>query len=75
MGRVTRSRVKATRPTWRTLPLAIAAVGVAVARLGNGTGLDENGNPLGTTVPQAGEPVTFAADVQPIFTAHCALSG
>ena len=74
-GRVTRSRVQATRATWLTLPLAIAAAVVAVARLGNGTGLDENGNPLGTTVPQAGEPVTFAAYVQPIFTANCALSG
>jgi hypothetical protein len=40
---------------------------------GDGTGLDENGNPIGT--PPAGTDVTLSGDVQPIFTANCAFSG
>jgi hypothetical protein len=41
---------------------------------GNGVGLDANGNPLGS---QAGcaDTVCFERDIQPIFTANCALSG
>lgn len=40
---------------------------------GDGTGLDENGNPIGT--PGNGDGVTLSGDVQPIFTANCAFSG
>lgn len=40
---------------------------------GDGTGLDENGNPIGT--PPTGTDVTLSGHVQPIFTANCALSG
>jgi len=39
---------------------------------GDGTGLDENGNPIGPTPPDTG--VTLSGDVQPIFTANCAFS-
>jgi hypothetical protein len=52
--------------------LLLLAVGLA-ACAGDGTGLDENGNPIGT--PPPGGSVTLAGDVQPIFTANCALSG
>jgi hypothetical protein len=38
---------------------------------GDGTGLDENGNPLGP--PPSNGDVTLSGDVQPIFTASCAL--
>lgn len=41
---------------------------------GSGEGLDENGNPLGPPGPPA-DSVTLSADVQPILTANCALSG
>ena len=57
-----------------TLPalglLVLAALGCA----GNGTGLDQNGNPLGS---QSGctDSICFERDIQPIFTANCALSG
>jgi len=40
---------------------------------GDGTGLDENGNPIGTPPPD--DDVTLSGDVQPIFTANCAFSG
>jgi hypothetical protein len=41
---------------------------------GNGVGLDENGNPIGTP-PACTDAVCFTRDIQPIFTANCALSG
>jgi hypothetical protein len=41
---------------------------------GDGTGLDENGNPIGENGPPA-DTVTLSGDVQPIFTANCAFSG
>jgi hypothetical protein len=46
---------------------------VVVACVGDGTGLDENGNPIGTPLP--GDSVTLSGDVQPILTANCAFSG
>jgi len=46
---------------------------VVAACVGDGTGLDENGNPIGTPAP--GDSVTLSGDVQPIFTANCAVSG
>jgi hypothetical protein len=54
--------------------LALAAGAVWLGCPGNGTGLDENGNPLGSQVgcPDA---ICFERDIQPIFTANCALSG
>ena len=58
-----------------SLPLA-ASLLVLAACAGQGTGLDANGDPLGT-VPPPGPPVTatLSGDVQPIFTTNCALSG
>lgn len=53
----------------------------ASACAGNGTGLDENGNPV-TSVSQCTPAAAvctggacFARDIQPIFTSNCALSG
>ncbi len=40
---------------------------------GDGTGLDENGNPIGNPPPD--DSITLSGDVQPIFTANCATSG
>jgi len=40
---------------------------------GDGTGLDENGNPIGPDTTDT--TVSLSKDVQPIFTANCALSG
>ena len=45
----------------------------AAACVGDGTGLDENGNPIGSGGPPDG--ISLSRDVQPIFTANCALSG
>lgn len=44
---------------------------------GDGTGLDENGNPAGTGpgTPAPPSEATLSGDVQPILTANCALSG
>ncbi|NNG15282.1 MAG: hypothetical protein HKM89_02295 [Gemmatimonadales bacterium] len=58
-----------------SFPLAASLLAVA-ACVGEGTGLDANGEPLGT-VPPPGPPATatLSGDVQPIFTANCALSG
>jgi hypothetical protein len=47
--------------------------GLALACVGDGTGLDPIPNPTGCILPSAG--VSFCADVQPIFTASCAFSG
>ena len=44
-----------------------------VACAGDGTGLDENGIPIGTPPPRTD--VTLSSHVQPILTANCALSG
>ena len=56
----------------RTALVLLLACGIA-ACVGDGTGLDENGNPLGSGGPL--DSLSLARDVQPIFTAHCALSG
>ena len=40
---------------------------------GDGTNLDAFGNPVGP--PTSTDSVTFAADVQPIFTQNCAFTG
>jgi hypothetical protein len=53
--------------------LALAAGAVWLGCRGNGTGLDANGNPLGVDAG-CGDAVCFERDVQPIFTANCALS-
>ncbi len=60
-----------------TLLLTVACVVIllGMACVGDGTGLDENGNPLGAGESGTVESVTFSADVQPIFTLNCALSG
>ena len=44
---------------------------------GDGTGLDENGNPIGRPPEPPGPPgaVTLSGDVQPILTANCTFSG
>jgi hypothetical protein len=57
----------------RILLLALLGIGCA----GDGTGLDENGMPVGAG-PQAPDPqptATLSADVQPILSVSCALSG
>lgn len=51
-----------------TLALSVLLAGCP----GDGTGLDENGNPIG---PPPEEGLTLSGDVQPIFTANCAFSG
>ena len=57
------------------LPL-VASLLMLGACVGQGTGLDSNGDPVGTN-PPPGPPgaATLSGDVQPIFTANCALSG
>ncbi len=40
----------------------------------NGNPLDPNGNPVGPT-QECSDAVCFTRDIQPIFTANCALSG
>ncbi len=55
--------------------IPVVVIALTVACVGDGTGLDENGNLLGTAEPGPVGSVTFSADVQPIFTANCALSG
>jgi hypothetical protein len=57
----------------RTLLLAASLIGCA----GDGTGLDENGMPLGERPPSPEPPLsaTLSADVQPILSVNCALSG
>lgn len=57
----------------RWSPSLIALFGVLAACAGDGTGLDENGNPIGSRPPDSG--VTLSGDVQPIFTANCAFAG
>src|SRR5512134_2809689 len=56
---------------WSTVSFALLFV--VAACVGDGTGLDENGNPIGTPPPD--DSVTLSGDVQPIFTANCAVSG
>lgn len=60
-----------TLSRWTLLLLVLAS-----ACVGDGTGLTENGDPIGT-MPPSGPPLvaTLSQDVQPIFTANCALSG
>lgn len=56
----------------RTAFVLLVACAVA-ACVGDGTGLDPNGNPIGSGGPP--DSISLARDVQPIFTANCALSG
>lgn len=57
----------------RTLLAALLLTACA----GDGTGLDENGNPIGGPPEPPGPPaaVTLSGDVQPILTANCTFSG
>ena len=57
----------------RILLLALLTAGCA----GDGTGLDENGRPIGEKpgAPDPQAPVTLSADIQPILSVNCALSG
>lgn len=56
----------------RILLLALLCTACA----GDGTGLDENGRPLGDDPQPPSSPgVTLSADVQPILSLNCALSG
>ncbi len=66
------------------IPLAVAAallLAGALACAGDGTGLDANGNPLGSVSACAGsagqctDGACFARDIQPILSNNCALSG
>ena len=57
----------------RSSPVCALLLCALAACPGDGTGLDENGNPIGTLPP--GDTVTLSGDVQPIFTANCAFSG
>jgi hypothetical protein len=56
---------------WLCVGAALLCLLAACA--GDGTGLDENGNPLGSGGGDAA--VSLSRDVQPILTANCALSG
>jgi hypothetical protein len=56
---------------WSMLVVLVAWGGAAC--VGDGTGLDANGNPLGSAGPP--DSISLSRDVQPIFTANCALSG
>lgn len=61
----------------RKIAIAVAAAPLLAGVLGcagNGNGLDANGNPIGST-GTCQDNVCFARDVQPIFSANCALSG
>jgi mono/diheme cytochrome c family protein len=58
----------------RWSPVGVVSLFVLAACPGDGTGLDEFGNPIGTVLPPA-DTVTLSGDVQPIFTANCAFSG
>jgi len=55
------------------LAVSAALICFLTACAGDGTGLDENGNPLGSGSGDTA--VSLSRDVQPIFTANCALSG
>jgi hypothetical protein len=59
----------------RPVPHLLAALltFAALACVGDGTALDENGNPIGPMPGDTG--ISLAGDVQPIFTANCAVSG
>ena len=57
----------------RSSPVCALLLCALAACPGDGTGLDENGNPIGTLPPP--DAVTLSGDVQPIFTANCAFSG
>ncbi len=50
---------------------------LTTACAGDGTGLDENGRPIdeGPRSPEPRPTVTLSADVQPILSVSCALSG
>lgn len=50
---------------------ALALMVVLSACAGDGTGLDDEGNPIG---PPSGQDVTLSGDVQPILTSNCALA-
>ncbi len=56
-------------PFW---PLGLS-VALCLSCTGDGTGLDQFGNPSGG--PPAGGGISLSANVQPIFTANCAFAG
>lgn len=58
----------------RWSPVGAVLLCTLAACPGDGTGLDENGNPIGMITPPA-DTVSLSGDVQPIFTANCAFSG
>lgn len=58
----------------RPYPVSVVLLCALAACPGDGTGLDENGNPIGMTMPST-DTLTLSGDVQPIFTANCAFSG
>lgn len=47
---------------------------VAAACAGNGLGLDQNGNPLGSTA-ECPDSVCLSRDIQPILSTNCAVAG
>ena len=65
---------------WPSLGITSLVV-AAVACAGDGTGLDQNGNPVVSTSPCVAATggctggACFAQDIQPIFSSNCALSG
>jgi len=56
----------------RTAVLLALAVPLLCACPGDGTGLDENGNPIGP--PGSEDGITLSGDVQPILTSNCAVA-
>lgn len=58
-------------------PRQLLLVTLLLGCAGDGTGLDANGMPLGNgpPPPAPGASITLSGDVQPIFSANCALSG
>lgn len=56
----------------RRSPWSVLALVAALGCVGDGTGLDPNGDPVGSGPPPGG--VSFADDIQPIFTANCTFS-
>jgi len=62
---------------WPVSPRILLLASLMTACAGDGTGLDENGRPMGEVPrsPDPQAPVTLSADVQPILSVGCALSG
>lgn len=65
-----------------TMSVAVGSLAVAAAACaGDGTGLDEHGNPVASVSECVASPgecadgACFARDIQPIFSGNCAFSG